>query len=356
MAVLIHLLKKRKIDVKVCVTAQHREMLDQALDFFDIVPDYDLDLMKPNQSLNGLSSVILGAVDKIIDDFKPDVALVHGDTTTTFITSLASYHKGVKVAHIEAGLRTYNKRAPFPEEMNRQLTARIADFHFAPTQAAKNNLLREGVNDIDIIETGNTVVDSLLWAREKLKTFKPAQLTELKSSLSEDKKLILVTGHRRENFEAGLEKICNALKTLAQNENVEIVFPVHLNPRVSKIVEKELNDIRNVHLIAPVSYPVMVWLMDRCDLIISDSGGIQEEAPTFKKPVLVTRDVSERKEGVMAGFSFIVGTNEKEIIKKSLELINNPLDFKDKNNPYGDGKASMRILDHLLKNEKKIRQ
>lgn len=348
MAILIHELKTRNIDFKVCVTAQHREMLDQVLDFFEITPDYDLDLMKNGQSLNSLSSNILASVDEVLQDFKPDMVLVHGDTTTTFITALASFQKGVKVGHVEAGLRTYNKTAPFPEELNRQLTARISDFHYAPTQSAKDNLISERIPGESIIVTGNTIVDALNWGLKKLKTSTHPQLKKLSSFLVDNKKLILVTGHRRENFDGGISKICSAIKTLAKDDNVQVIFPVHLNPRVLEVVERELKDIPNILLIEPVSYPVMIWLMDRCDLIISDSGGIQEEAPSLKKPVLVTREVSERQEGLDSGFSFLVGTDERLIIARAKELLKNPVNLDTFENPYGDGNASIRIVEHLM--------
>lgn len=348
MAVLIHELKARNVDFKICVTAQHREMLDQALDFFEIKPDYDLDLMKNAQSLNSLSSAILASVDEILDEFKPDMVLVHGDTTTTFVTALASFQKGIRVGHVEAGLRTYDKRAPFPEELNRQLTARVSDFHYAPTQIAKDNLLSERIPDENILVTGNTIIDSLKWGLKKIETYTSPELAELKSFLDDNKKLILVTGHRRENFNGGINRICKALKILAGNENIQIIFPVHLNPRILEVVKKELNGIGNIILTAPVSYPTMIWLMQRCGLIISDSGGIQEEAPTFQKPVLVTRELSERKEGINSGFSFLVGTNVELIVNKAQELLADPIELNVLENPYGDGKASSRIVEHLM--------
>ena len=350
MAALIHELDKRAIEYKICVTGQHREMLDQALEFFEITPDFDLDLMKPGQSLNDLSSSILSSVDKVLEEVKPNLVLVHGDTTTSFITALASFHKGIKVGHVEAGLRTYNKSAPFPEELNRQLTARLSDFHFAPTENARKNLINEKIAEDGISITGNTIVDSLKWGLQKLEANNPAEVKKIEGYLDGSKKLILVTGHRRENFGNGIKSLCRALISLAKTENVEIVFPVHLNPRVLNDVEKELKGQKNIYLLEPVNYPTMLWLMNRCDLIISDSGGIQEEAPTFNKPLIVTRQISERMEGVEAGYSFLIGPNEEEIIKKSKTLLSRPFDMKNKRNPYGDGKAAQRIVDILMGN------
>lgn len=349
LAPVIQELITQKLDYKVCVTAQHREMLDQVLDFFEIIPDYDLDLMQPNQSLNLLSGKILNAIDRVLEIEKPTIVLVQGDTTSAAMVALAAFHQGIKVGHIEAGLRTYNKLAPFPEEVNRQFTARITDYHFAPTEKAKTNLLNEKIDEADIFTTGNTIVDALEWAIEKMEC-KPVseEILKIKSLFTPDKKIILVTGHRRENFGEGLINICEALIELSKMKDVEIIFPVHLNPNVSTAVHELLGNINNIHLISPVAYPSMLWLMKNCSLIISDSGGIQEEAPTFKKPVLVTREVSERIEGVEAGFSVLVGTNKHKIILEAQKLINNPPDFKDKNNPYGDGEASKRIIKELI--------
>jgi len=350
MAPVIHELKKQKFDFKVCVTAQHREMLDQVLEFFEIIPDYDLDLMQPNQSLNELSSKILKEIDLVLGKEQPDVVLVQGDTTSAAMVSLAAFHRRIKVGHVEAGLRTHNKAAPFPEEVNRQLTARIADWHFAPTAKANSNLLGEQIPKEHIYLTGNTVVDALQWAIAKMESeFLSEEIQKVKSSLNPNKKLILVTGHRRENFGEGLTKICKALLELSEREEVELIYPVHLNPHVIGPVQELLGDKANIHLIAPVSYPTMLWLMQRCSLIISDSGGIQEEAPTFKKPVLVTRKVSERMEGVEAGFSFLVGTDKNIIVDEAIRLLDNPPDFSGIDNPYGDGKAAFKIVEFLKK-------
>jgi UDP-N-acetylglucosamine 2-epimerase (non-hydrolysing) len=350
MAPLYHQLSKvNGISVVLCITSQHREMLDQVLCFFEIVPDIDLNLMLPNQTLNALSSNILSKMDEVLKNENPDLVLVHGDTTTSSMVAIAAFHRNIRVGHVEAGLRTFNKKAPFPEEINRQITGRIADFHFAPTKLAKQNLLKEGVKNEAIIVTGNTVIDALIWAKKKIdKGYKHQQINELQSKLSSSK-LVLVTGHRRENFGQGFINFCNALLEIAKNKDVEIVFPVHLNPNVQEPVKKMLSSVKNIHLIAPVEYPVMVWLMQKASLIISDSGGIQEEAPTFNKQILVTREVSERPEGVASGYSVLVGTNTELIVEKANYFLNNIINIETKN-PYGDGKASQKIIKFLLKN------
>jgi len=348
MAPVIHELKKQKLQFKVCVTAQHREMLDQILDFFEIIPDYDLDLMQPNQSLNELSSKILKEIDGVMEKEHPELVLVQGDTTSAAMVSLAAFHRQIKVGHVEAGLRTYNKAAPFPEEINRQLTARVADLHFAPTAKASANLLKEQIPKEQLCITGNTVVDALQWAIRKMES-EPfcEEIQKIKALLNPNKKLILVTGHRRENFGEGLIHICEALFELSEREDVELIYPVHLNPNVTGPVQELLSHKKNIHLIAPVAYPTMLWLMQECSLIISDSGGIQEEAPTFKKPVLVTREVSERMEGVEAGFSFLVGTDKNKIVEEAIRILDNTPDFLGIENPYGDGTAAFRIVEFL---------
>lgn len=348
MAAVIRELKKRKHPYKVCVTGQHREMLHQVLDFFKIVPDYDLDLMQSNQSLNELSAYIIKEIDLVFEKEQPDIVLVQGDTTSAAMVSLAAFHRRIKVGHIEAGLRTYNKAAPFPEEINRQLIGRIVDWHFAPTAKAYSNLLSEKIPKEQICITGNTVVDALEWAIEKIESEPLSEeILKIKALLNPNKKLILVTGHRRENFGKGLINICEALLELSGKEDVEIIYPVHLNPNVTGPVKKLLGQQKNIHLIEPVSYPSMLWLMQSCSLIISDSGGLQEEAPTFKKPVLVTREVSERMEGVEAGFSFLVGTNKNKILDKAIRILDNLPNFSGIDNPYGDGKAAIRIVETL---------
>jgi UDP-N-acetylglucosamine 2-epimerase (non-hydrolysing) len=349
MAPLYHELQKSNFEVKVCVTAQHREMLDQVLAFFEIVPDYDLDLMQANQSLNGLSSKILIKIDEVLSKETPDLVLVHGDTTTSSMVALAAFHQGIKVGHIEAGLRTYNKQAPFPEELNRQITSRIADIHFTPTKAATQNLLKEGVSPDTIVETGNTVIDALLWTINKIDkpSFFHPDIEILKSTIPTDKKLVLVTGHRRENFGVGFQNLCEALLKISEREDVTIVYPVHLNPNVKNIVYELLSHKANIHLIPPVSYPAFVWLMQQSFLIVTDSGGIQEEAPSLGKPVIVTREVSERPEGVDAGFSTLVGTNKNKIIVEIQSVLDHFSGFENPMNPYGDGNASKMIVDYL---------
>ena len=350
MAPLYHQLKKKALKVQVCVTAQHREMLDQVLDFFEITPDFDLDLMLPNQSLNGLSANILFKIDTVLQDAKPDLVLVHGDTTTSSMVALAAFHLGIQVGHIEAGLRTYNKQAPFPEEINRQLTTRIADIHFPPTPEATQNLLREGIDGCNIIETGNTVIDALFWTVNKIgkANYSHPEIEQLKNKILTNKKLVLVTGHRRESFGEGFNNLCEALLTISQREDVSIVYPVHLNPNVKEIVYEKLANKPNIILIPPVSYPAFVWLMQQSFLIVTDSGGIQEEAPSLGKPVVVTRAISERPEGVIAGFSTLVGTDRLKIVGTIEMLLEVFVGFKNKQNPYGKGDASLKIVDYLL--------
>ncbi len=349
MAPIILELQKREIPFKICVTAQHREMLDQVLAFFEIIPTYDLDLMQKDQSLNSFCGRLLLSVDEILEREKPQIVLVHGDTSSSSILALAAFHRGIKVGHVEAGLRTYNKEAPFPEEINRQITARIADYHFAPTKEAAKNLLNEQIPAKQIYITGNTVVDALKNALLKIET-NPLTLDilNIQRLLAPSKKTILVTGHRRENFGKGLEELCESLIHLAVRKDVEIIYPVHLNPNVQDVIYNKLGNIKNIHLTHPVSYPTMIWLMKNCTFIISDSGGIQEEAPAFSKTVLVTRIVSERMEGVNAGFSKLVGTDKNKIISEAEKILENPPNLARLQNPYGDGKAAARIIDILV--------
>lgn len=351
MAPLIHELKRNTIAVKVCVTAQHREMLDQVLDFFEIVPDYDLDLMQSNQSLNALSSRIIDKMDTVLTSKPFDWVLVHGDTTTSSITALAAFHLGIKVGHIEAGLRTYNKQAPFPEEVNRQITSRIADIHFTPTNQATENLLNEGISVEHIVQTGNSIIDALLWTINKIgkENYFHLEIEELKRIIPINKKIILVTGHRRENFGQGMKDLCESLLKIAEREDVAIVYPVHLNPNVKDVVHQLLSNKNNIQLIAPVSYPAFVWLMQQSFLIVTDSGGIQEEAPSLGKPVVVTRTVSERPEGVAAGFSTLVGTDTMKITNTIHNILDNFTSFKNHTNPYGNGNAAQQVVDYLLK-------
>lgn len=349
MAPLYHKLRTNNFDVKICVTAQHREMLDQVLDFFQIIPDFDLNLMKPNQTLNGLSAAILKEMDLILESESPDLVLVHGDTTTSSLVALSSFHRGIKVGHIEAGLRTYNKRSPFPEELNRQITSRIADIHFTPTKKATQNLLSEGIKRSAIIETGNTVIDSLFWTVNKIQNnFESSEIDELKKITETNKKIILITGHRRENFGEGFENICQAILEISKRKDIIIIYPVHLNPNVKDLVFKLLSNKQNIFLIEPISYPAFVWLMKKSFLIISDSGGIQEEAPSLGKPVLVTRNVSERLEGIIDGFSILVGTDKSTIVSKVEMILDSFKGFGNKKNPFGDGTASEKISNFLL--------
>ncbi len=352
MSPLYHELQKSNFEVKVCVTAQHREMLDQVLDFFEMVPDYDLDLMCANQTLNGLSAKIISKIDEVLTLEQPELVLVHGDTTTSSMVALAAFHLGIKVGHVEAGLRTYNKQAPFPEEINRQISSRIADVHFTPTAQATNNLLNEGIRQNTIVETGNTVIDALFWTINKIgeENYCHPEIEELKKIIPADKKMVLVTGHRRENFGGGFRNVCEALLKVSKRDDVVIVYPVHLNPNVKDVVYELLSNKENIQLVAPVSYPAFVWLMQQSFLIVTDSGGIQEEAPSLGKPVLVTRAVSERPEGVAAGFSVLVGTDATKIINAIDSILDNFTGFKSEMNPYGNGKASRKIADYLSVN------
>lgn len=339
--------KESEFDTRVCVTAQHREMLDQVLEFFEITPHYDLDLMKPNQNLYSLTAAIITKLQPVLEDFKPDYVYVHGDTSTSAIAALAAFYAGAKVCHVEAGLRTHNKWSPFPEEMNRQLTGRIADIHFAPTEQSKQNLLKENTPEDSILVTGNTVIDALLYSSERVNNLDTKEINELKTLVQPDKKLILVTGHRRENHGQGFINICEALKEIVhKNSDVQIIYPVHLNPNVQKPVYELLSNLDNVHLINPLAYPAFVWLMNRCYLIITDSGGIQEEAPSLGKPVLVMRDTTERPEAVEAGTVILVGTNKEKIVSECEQLLNDKERYTKMSslkNPFGDGKACMRI-------------
>ena len=340
-------------ETKVCVTAQHREMLDQVLDFFEIKPDFDLDLMKPNQNLYTLTSSILLGLKPILESFQPDYVYVHGDTTTTMASSLASFYSGAKICHVEAGLRTFNMQSPFPEEMNRSVTGVVSNIHFSPTETSKNNLVLENKSEDSIVVTGNTVIDALMFSVNKVKNsnYRDKEIEHLISVLDEGKKLILVTGHRRENHGDGVVRICEALKEIAlNNPKAQIIYPVHLNPNVQGPVYKLLSEIDNIQLIAPLSYPSFVWLMDKSYLIITDSGGVQEEAPSLGKPVLVMRDTTERPEAIEAGTVILVGTNKDKIVDEANKLLNDAFAYKTMSklhNPYGDGKASQRIVSYI---------
>lgn len=337
-------------DTRVCVTAQHREMLDQVLDFFQIKPDYDLDLMRPDQNLFDITATIIKHLRPIFEDFTPDFVFVHGDTTTTMASSIAGFYSGSKVCHIEAGLRTNNKLSPYPEEINRQITARICDYHFAPTETSKSNLLKENICDSTILVTGNTVIDSLIESIRKVNE-NPSQLVQDLSKRIGNQELVLVTAHRRENHGGGFERICKALKRIAQDDiNRLIIYPVHLNPKVKEPVYRILSTVKNVFLIKPLIYQDFIWLMNRSKIILTDSGGVQEEAPSIGKPVLVMRDNTERPEAVKAGTVLLVGTNEDLIVSKALNLLNNEdeyLKMSKLHNPYGDGLASKRIISFI---------
>lgn len=344
-----------RFDARVCVTGQHREMLDQVLSLFNLKPDYDLDIMKSGQDLTDVTSSILKGMRNVLTEFRPDVVLVHGDTATTLAASLAAYYQQIPVAHVEAGLRTGNLYSPWPEEANRKLTGALATVHFAPTQTSADNLKREGIAEQAIHITGNTVIDALFEIVNKLDT--DGQLYKglaLKFPfLKEGKKLILVTGHRRESFGGGFERICEALaQTARQHPDVQIVYPVHLNPNVQQPVNQLLKGIANIHLIEPLDYLPFVYLMNRSEIILTDSGGIQEEAPSLGKPVLVMRDSTERPEAVAAGTVKLVGTNTITITNELNELLINPEAYEAMSrahNPYGDGKASDRIIELLAR-------
>jgi len=340
-------------DTKICVTAQHREMLDQVLEFFEIKPDFDLNIMKPNQNLYTLTSSILLELQPILESFNPEYIYVHGDTTTTMASSLAAFYAGAKVCHVEAGLRTFDMLSPFPEEMNRTVTGVITNIHFCPTETSKNNLILENKPNDSIIVTGNTVIDALMFSVDKVKliNYHDPEIEKLKAILDSEKKLILVTGHRRENHGDGFVRICEALKEIAlNNPKAQIIYPVHLNPNVQGPVYKLLSEINNIQLITPLSYPAFVWLMEKSYLIITDSGGIQEEAPSLGKPVLVMRDTTERPEAVDSGTVILVGTNKDKIVKETNKLLSNTVTYRKMSklhNPYGDGTASQKIVNYI---------
>lgn len=353
MAPIIKELQKHPgFETKVCVTAQHREMLDQVLDLFKIQPDYDLNLMRPGQSLPALTSTALQELTKVLEDFKPSRVLVHGDTSTTFVASLASFYQQVRVGHVEAGLRTNDLYSPWPEEGNRQLTAVLADLHFAPTQQSADNLRSEGIQPSRIHVTGNSVIDALFLALEEIKA-RPdirSQIREGFPFLDSSRKMILVTGHRRENFGEGILNICAALKTLATRSDVQIVFPVHPNPNIRGPVYELLSKQPNIRLIEPLDYLNFVYLLSECHLALTDSGGVQEEAPSLGKPVLVMRDTTERPEAVAAGTVRLVGTDSNKIVAEVTTLLENHEEYvrmSRAHNPYGDGLTSRRIAEVL---------
>lgn len=356
MAPLVHALAAdERFEAKVCVTAQHREMLDQVLELFEITPDYDLNLMKAGQTLNEVTARILLELKPVLQEFKPEVVLVHGDTATTFAASLAAYYEQISVGHVEAGLRTGNIYSPWPEEANRKLTGALTKYHFAPTETSKDNLLKENYIPEHISVTGNTVIDALLMVKDKIETDADlkATLAAQFPYLDEKKKLILVTGHRRESFGGGFERICKALaETAQQHPDVQILYPMHLNPNVREPVNRILSGIDNIMLIEPQQYLPFIYLMDRANVILTDSGGIQEEAPSLGKPVLVMRDTTERPEAVSAGTVKLVGTDVEKIVSNLNELLTDESAYQAMSyahNPYGDGKACERILNELAK-------
>jgi len=354
MAPLVHALAAdERFETKCCVTAQHREMLDQVLELFEITPDYDLNIMKAGQTLNDVTARILLELKPVLQEFKPDVVLVHGDTATTFAASLAAYYEQIDVGHVEAGLRTGNIYSPWPEEGNRKLTGALTKYHFAPTETSKENLLKENINPDNILVTGNTVIDALLMVKDKVDNDSDLNLTLSASFpfLDESKKLILVTGHRRESFGGGFERICEALAITAKaHPETQILYPMHLNPNVREPVNRILAGIDNIFLIEPQQYLPFIYLMGRAHIILTDSGGIQEEAPSLGKPVLVMRDTTERPEAVEAGTVKLVGTEVDALVSNLNELLTNEYAYKAMSyahNPYGDGKACKRILNEL---------
>ncbi|PPB57980.1 UDP-N-acetylglucosamine 2-epimerase (non-hydrolyzing) [Campylobacter hyointestinalis subsp. hyointestinalis] len=348
--------KQEEITTKVCVTAQHRQMLDQVLDIFGIDPDFDLNVMKEGQDLYDITTNVLLGMREIFREFKPDIMLVHGDTSTTFSASLAAFYSKIKIGHVEAGLRTHNIYSPWPEEANRQLTGVLANYHFAPTVNSKDNLIRENKNSDSIIIAGNTVIDALFLALHEIQNnqyLKSKILNAINEvyAINQSRKFILVTGHRRENFGNGFINICEALKTIAlNNPDIDIVYPVHLNPNVQKPVNEILANIKNIYLVKPLEYEKFVYLMSKSYFIITDSGGIQEEAPSLGKPVLVTRDTTERPEALEAGTVKLVGSEKKLIIEEAQKLINDSMEYEKmsmSHNPYGDGSACKKIVEFI---------
>jgi UDP-N-acetylglucosamine 2-epimerase (non-hydrolysing) len=348
-------------DTQVCVTAQHRDMLDQVINLFGITPEHDLDLMQPGQSLSELSNRVLSGMEKVLSEVKPDLVFVHGDTTTSSMTALAAFYQQIDVAHIEAGLRTHNLYAPWPEEANRQITGRLTKWHFSPTPLARQNLLDENIPDPQICVTGNTVIDALYWVRDQIgqdaarDAHLHAGIVDKGFDFDHDRKLVLITAHRRENFGDGFQNICKALAGLAEsNPTCDFVYPVHLNPNVQKPVHELLGDKPNIHLIAPLDYEPFIWLMNQSHIVLTDSGGIQEEAPGLGKPVLVMRDTTERPEALKAGTVKLVGTDRTLIMREIQTLLNNDAAYAEMSrahNPYGDGQACQRIIDFLSEHQ-----
>lgn len=332
-------------------TGQHKEMLSQALSDFGLTPDINLNVMTTNQTLSGVSAKLFESIDKLLESENPDAILVQGDTTTVQVASLASFYRGIPIGHVEAGLRSHNMHAPFPEELNRRVTALVADWHFAPTNLSKENLLSEKIQDSRILVSGNTVIDALFWMTKKMEVQPPNLPIDIEKSIAEDKRIILVTGHRRESFGQGFENICTALELIAKNfPNDQIIYPVHLNPKVRTIVNGRLKDHENITLADPLPYESFVFLMNKSYIILSDSGGIQEEAPSLGKPVLVMRTVTERPEGVDAGVNFLVGTDPQAIFNLASEFLKDDKKYhaiSSIESPFGDGKAAQKICDFL---------
>jgi len=361
MAPLVKMLKgDSTFECRVCVTAQHREMLDQVLSFFEIVPDYDLDLMSPNQDLYDITIGVLQGVKAVFEEFTPNIVLVHGDTTTTVSTALAAFYERIPIGHVEAGLRTGDLLSPWPEEGNRQLTARLSEWHFAPTETNVRALESEGIHSHSIIQTGNTVIDALNWAVEKIAR-EPSSLQHVKFELRNsgvdfdlaEKRYVLITGHRRENFGGGIERICEALLVLSKNNpDVLFVYPVHLNPKIKGPVEQYLGRVSNIFLIPPLGYETFISLLKNCYFVLTDSGGIQEEAPSLGKPVLVMRNTTERPEAVAAGTVKLVGTEVNSVVREAQGLLDNRSYYdlmSVSHNPYGDGYACKKIVEFLKK-------
>lgn len=352
MAPVIHELYKRStaFDTEVCLTGQHRELLDQSMQFFNVSADYDLNIMRKGQTLTGLTVAILNSLSNIIEHAKPQLILVQGDTTTAFASALVGRYHDVQIGHVEAGLRTYNKYAPFPEEINRCLIGVLADHHFAPTPRAKQALIREGIKESSIVVTGNTVVDAILDILKKIKV-SPPSLGELDRIVSNGRRIVLITGHRRESFGKGFENICMAIRSLAQNfDRFDFIYPVHLNPNVQRPVFSILGDVPNVYLVSPLGYVPFVRLMSMSHIILTDSGGIQEEAPSIGKPVLVMREATERPEAAEAGTAILVGTDKDKIVREASELLLDDArrsEMSKISNPFGDGKAAKRIANYL---------
>jgi len=341
-----------EIDSRVCLTGQHREMLEQVVRLFDLTPDHNLDVMQAAQGLTHVTSAVLSGLGPVFEDMKPDVVLVHGDTTTTMAAAMAAFYQQIPVGHVEAGLRTGNIYSPWPEEMNRKLTGGLSTYHFAPTETARENLAREGIAAEQIDVTGNTVIDALYWVRDNRLAASDAEMQAAFPFLNREKRLILVTGHRRENHDGGIEGICRAMAALASRGDVQVVYPVHLNPIVQQAAQTILDDIDDVHLIPPQDYLPFVWLMNRSYLIVTDSGGIQEEAPSLGKPVLVARDTTERPEAVEAGTVKLIGADADAIQREAQILLDDAATYEQMaraHNPYGDGEASGRIVARLLK-------